>query len=172
MLRILALGFLLMVYPPLLKAQESRTIHRQAYDCRQQFGDNCDRVCRTCHDGAPRPARSAAQLWNPSLLWIDEYEGFSLPFTEEAENFWTTLPYEHFACLECHAEQAGTGQHPLGRLTIEEDWPWDDSEEAARIRYFDGLLLCATCHDPHSGEKNLLRMANDGSKLCLHCHRK
>lgn len=33
-------------------------------------------------------------------------------------------------------------------------------------------IECSSCHDPHSQARTFLRVANDGSKLCLTCHDK
>lgn len=33
-------------------------------------------------------------------------------------------------------------------------------------------IECSSCHDPHSQAKTFLRIANEGSKLCLTCHDK
>jgi predicted CXXCH cytochrome family protein len=39
---------------------------------------------------------------------------------------------------------------------------------------FAGKLECASCHDVHNsgGHESLLRIANEGSRLCLTCHNK
>lgn len=39
--------------------------------------------------------------------------------------------------------------------------------------YVDGQVECATCHDPHTPDNGtFLRIANDGSAVCLACHDK
>lgn len=42
------------------------------------------------------------------------------------------------------------------------------------VRLPNGQVECVSCHDPHdtSGEKKMLVMGNDGSRLCLTCHSK
>jgi predicted CXXCH cytochrome family protein len=48
-----------------------------------------------------------------------------------------------------------------GNLPLFKDQPGDTS----------GRLECATCHNPHNPTNGkFLRMANDGSALCLNCH--
>ncbi len=38
---------------------------------------------------------------------------------------------------------------------------------------YEGRVECASCHDPHrSDTQTFLRVSNDGSVLCLSCHRK
>jgi predicted CXXCH cytochrome family protein len=172
MLRMLTLGVLLL-YPVLLQAQDD-SIHRQAYDCQQRFSDGCDEVCLRCHEGPPPRENSADQLWNPAPLWADDQQvelQWLLP-EEESENFWVTLPYEHRACRECHEDHVGAGNHPMGRTSQADNWHLEEGEDSGGVRYFDGLLLCATCHEPHSREKHLLRIDNQGSRLCLFCHNK
>jgi len=39
-----------------------------------------------------------------------------------------------------------------------------------QIQLFDGLVGCATCHNPYSKRHNELVMSNEGSALCLGCH--
>jgi predicted CXXCH cytochrome family protein len=41
------------------------------------------------------------------------------------------------------------------------------------VRLYSGKVECASCHDPHRSNTNtFLRVANDGSALCLTCHKK
>jgi len=41
------------------------------------------------------------------------------------------------------------------------------------VRLYSGKVQCASCHDPHRSNTNtFLRVANDGSALCLTCHKK
>lgn len=38
---------------------------------------------------------------------------------------------------------------------------------------YDGIVQCGTCHDPHrSNTQTFLRISNNGSILCLSCHKK
>lgn len=38
---------------------------------------------------------------------------------------------------------------------------------------YDGKVQCGTCHDPHrSNTQTFLRLSNDGSAVCLSCHKK
>lgn len=39
-----------------------------------------------------------------------------------------------------------------------------------RIRLFDNMVGCGSCHSPYSQEKKLLVIDNRGSQLCLSCH--
>ena len=39
-----------------------------------------------------------------------------------------------------------------------------------RIRLPDGRVGCGSCHSPYSGERFMLVVPNDGSRLCLACH--
>jgi predicted CXXCH cytochrome family protein len=34
------------------------------------------------------------------------------------------------------------------------------------------FVECASCHDPHVNTQTFLRVANDGSAVCLACHNK
>jgi predicted CXXCH cytochrome family protein len=38
------------------------------------------------------------------------------------------------------------------------------------IKLFDGIVGCATCHNPYSKRHDELVMSNEGSALCLGCH--
>ena len=42
-----------------------------------------------------------------------------------------------------------------------------------QIRFFDGMVGCGSCHNPYAKDKHtMLVMSNNGSALCLACHRK
>ncbi|MBI4593002.1 MAG: cytochrome c3 family protein [Candidatus Rokubacteria bacterium] len=41
------------------------------------------------------------------------------------------------------------------------------------VRLYSGKVQCGSCHDPHRSNTNVfLRVSNDGSALCLTCHKK
>jgi len=41
------------------------------------------------------------------------------------------------------------------------------------VRLYTGKVQCGSCHDPHRADTpTFLRVSNDGSALCLTCHRK
>lgn len=46
------------------------------------------------------------------------------------------------------------------------------SEINKAIKFFDGKIGCASCHDPYSNISTQLVMSNKWSALCLECHKK
>jgi len=79
-------------------------------------------------------------------------------------------------CFDCHTRQGGPADHPVAVAY--------ESARTALISHPQGPKLvcekeggpckvqCSTCHNPHSSKLNLLRVDNQGSALCLSCHRK
>ena len=113
------------------------------------------------------------QTQNPELLWTDiVYPGLypnvsvrPLSSSNTAEQNWEALPALHQVCKECHPTQSEPlHTHPLF-VNMAVDFGNGSVEEM-------GLLLCTTCHDPHSNKAALLRMENAGSQLCQYCHGK
>lgn len=113
------------------------------------------------------------QTQNPEMLWTDIiYPGLypnvstgQLSSSNTDEQNWEALPALHQVCKECHPTQSEpVHNHPLF-VNMAIDFGNGSVEEM-------GLLLCTTCHDPHSNKVGLLRMENAGSELCQYCHGK
>jgi predicted CXXCH cytochrome family protein len=116
------------------------------------------------------------QIHNPELLWNDMVypglypgagisDGGALSSSNSYEQNWALLPAHHQACRECHPDQSiDAHNHPIF-VFMAVDYGNGLVEEK-------GLILCTSCHDPHSNESALLRLENSGSKLCQYCHSK
>ena len=69
----------------------------------------------------------------------------------------------------------GLRSHPLGIRLPEGDETYNAPEwvEAAGLPLTDGRIQCTTCHDAHNTGRHsgMLRISNQGSRLCLTCHR-
>ncbi len=109
---------------------------------------------------------------NPELVWTDMfYPGLypnasitELSSSNTSEQNWEALPALHQSCEKCHPDQsAPMHNHPMF-INMAIDFG-GSSEEL-------GLLLCVTCHDPHSNKVSLSRIENTGSQLCQYCHGK
>jgi len=96
-------------------------------------------------------------------------------------------------CFSCHnpgAQAAGTALAPddkadpfLSHKGSSHAWEVVPDNPSAGAQYplntvlgerlKNGLIVCTTCHDPHSHEQGapFLRATNDGDALCLDCHR-
>jgi len=110
---------------------------------------------------------------NPELVWTDMFYPGLYPNASIAEvsssntpeQNWEALPALHQVCKECHPTQsAAVHNHPMF-VNMAIDFGTGSSEEL-------GLLLCVTCHDPHSNKVALARIENTGSQLCQYCHGK
>lgn len=56
-----------------------------------------------------------------------------------------------------------------GRVEGSGEWGGDPKElERPQVPFIE----CSSCHDPHSERQTFLRIANEGSMLCLTCHQK
>lgn len=145
--------------------EKQATIHSETAECKKTYvPERCDEVCATCHDSATGITGGNLYAYAVDTEFPGLYE------TAAEEDPWLSLPPEHRSCRECHEAYAeDEGNHP-----IFVDSPLDpvlEGEQESSLMYFDGKILCATCHDPHIEDSGLLRMSNSGSALCLKCHR-
>lgn len=62
-------------------------------------------------------------------------------------------------CLGCHQDRAGRGEHKVGI---------SPSGPVSGLPLNDGKISCATCHNPHSKTKFMLR--KPVNEICLSCH--
>jgi len=63
-------------------------------------------------------------------------------------------------CLDCHQERAAKGEHKVGMVP---------SMPVNGMPLSDGKITCATCHNPHSKAKFMLRKPAD--QICRECHK-
>jgi len=96
-------------------------------------------------------------------------------------------------CIECHDDRidsmdkqlgAGSWNHFSSRLEhpIGSDYRQKYNKQPKaftppallnpKIQMFDGKIGCGTCHDRFSGQRYMLAMNNQGSRLCFSCHLK
>ena len=155
--------FILLFIPFSIFGQLAGTVH--------DFGG--DDRCNICHDGRLRSTLFYNLYWSPTL---DAY--LMQPMEGSIE------------CLDCHnggnlkitmgqSTNFGTdlsNHHPISFI-YDNALVLRDSElhEVIRVSKFlkDGRVECVSCHDVHgSGYPNLLKMSNQGSALCLSCHKK
>jgi predicted CXXCH cytochrome family protein len=69
----------------------------------------------------------------------------------------------------------GLRSHPIGIEIPVGAETYNSAEwvEAAGLPLSEGRIQCTTCHDAHNTERipHMLRISNQGSRLCLTCHR-
>ena len=69
----------------------------------------------------------------------------------------------------------GLRSHPVGITypAAAEGYNAPAALDASNLPLDDGRIQCTTCHDAHNTYRHphLLRMSNEGSRLCLTCHR-
>jgi predicted CXXCH cytochrome family protein len=69
----------------------------------------------------------------------------------------------------------GLRSHPIGTPypLAAETYDAPAAVEAAGLPLDNGRIQCTTCHDAHNTQNfgHMLRMSNEGSRLCLTCHR-
>lgn len=140
-------------------------------------------LCSQCHAGASPFAKSAHALATNRAHFASssraEHEGAPGGLDRESQN-----------CMSCHdgaaGADAGTHQFRVGQSGPEGDHPigvpmrvtertrhgdfWLARRVDSRIRLFDGLIGCGTCHSVYAPGQAQLVISNHGSKLCLSCH--
>jgi len=122
---------------------------------------SCDEVCMKCHESVPEVFPAQSDNIEGAAVGAIRMEGGS---SQGWEDLWTSLAREHKECRSCHTDYAqNVGNHPI---FVSFSLP-----ESHVLKTFDGVVLCATCHNPHAGETSgLLRTSNKGSAVCLACH--
>lgn len=104
-------------------------------------------LCLSCHDGS---------VASPVSGFISPAEVGS-PFSEGLQN-------DHPVNM-AYDPSADTGLAPVASVVA----------AGVPLFYQDGIptVQCSSCHDPHNKSRSpkLLRVANNGSGLCLTCHR-
>lgn len=136
--------------------------HHAANTCRQQYDDECTTVCLLCHQ-------------SPSELPL------ALPDTQGAGDM--------AICGQCHDDHVvvyagnrylfkhlGAGNHPSNVRYEESRSGYVEDPQGVKI-FCDAdrtrcTVQCSSCHDPHETVRDLLRVNNNNSRLCLACHRK
>lgn len=114
--------------------------------------DGATKLCLSCHDGT---------------VALDNFGGTTTgsQFISGDANVGTSLSDDHPVSITYDAGSDDELHDVTDPLSI--GGTVDDL-------LFDGKVECASCHDVHNtgNHGSLLRMANDGSQLCLSCHAK
>lgn len=140
--------------------------------------------CAQCHDGSTAERRAGHGSVGRAHLQVNSTEttpGLASP----------GLYDETRTCMACHdgmvAADAGRHvsattsntnpvEHPVGIPYREREARRRGIDLVSlhrldpRVRLFDGLIGCGSCHSVYSSEADLLVMSNLRSKLCLACH--
>ena len=113
------------------------------------------KVCLSCHDGTVAldsfgGRTGATTIDQDALIGTDLSDDHPISIRWSHQ---TGIP-PGTACLNCHTFSPTTLTTPL--------------------KFYNGYVECATCHDPHNGESYpaLLRAPIDGSEICQDCHAK
>jgi predicted CXXCH cytochrome family protein len=142
------------------------------------------RLCMSCHDGV-----NASTVVHGNLV-STKHDVVKPPGHPEPDT--TSTPN----CERCHADIYGTGRRTLVLGTdLSNDHPismpyptqaqapaFKTPTDPARgwggvsqndVKLYAGNVECGSCHNVHSPDmKPFLRKSNDGSALCLTCHKK
>ena len=145
-------ALLLSLLATLAWSQDDANPHKKAATCIYQFSSGCDIICLVCHP--PGELTPSDQV-----------------ITDVAD-----IEDDIILCLDCHSTHAGPNNHAVGveyntLLTKLVSAPDGVKLKCAKTGS-PCKLQCSTCHNPHSSEVNLLRINNQGSALCIACHRK
>ncbi len=168
----------------------ARGLVGSAHDFRQEDGRPLD-LCTPCH--TPHIAAGRAPLLDKrpqDLVSLRPYQALGVELDDSS-----------LLCLSCHdgvmasdvfsfahathspvplgTSWIGTGSlssHPVGvRYPLAQDTYHPESAVTSdgRIKLPDGRVQCISCHDPHNTHRyrGMLVRSNDGSRLCLACHR-
>jgi predicted CXXCH cytochrome family protein len=78
-------------------------------------------------------------------------------------------------CLGCHdgsvAKEVGTHRHPVNALYLGSRKGLNRITDK-KIVLVEGRITCLSFHNPYGTRKGKLVKSNEGSRLCLACHRK
>lgn len=117
------------------------------------FRKNKEELCNVCHDCTQGMSCviGVAHMGN----------------SENIENLSNT-------CLACHDGVEGPFINPEGKMLNKY---YKVKKSFRSIRYskivlVNGKITCISCHNPYKKEDKRLAVSNEGSRLCLTCHRK
>lgn len=138
-------------------------------------------LCLSCHQGTPAMSRGMHAMATKKAHLLGEYR-------TSARHGAIDLDAESKTCMECHdgtlgpdagAHSSGLSgtnfEHPIGVLmrsgghTRGGDFKLSRRVDD-RIRLFEGMVGCGSCHSPYSRESAQLVMSNQNSALCMSCH--
>lgn len=149
------------------------SVHQQTYSCFLGTSSNCTRVCTVCHPPAGQEDNTmplTGQEWNPGMATVQDTYPALYP-KEKSE--WSSVAPPHRACKSCHLDHSAIiRNHPVAVEYSEQFLHSRLQELPEGLPLFDKLVLCATCHNPHSNTRTLLRKEDQQSALCFSCHKK
>ena len=125
--------------------------------------------------GTIRPLRPFqgfhVELTGWSLLCLSCHDGVTAPDVYSSAHALTALAELGDARLT----KTGLRSHPVGIKypAAAERYEPAAAVTAAGLLLEDGRIQCTTCHDAHNTHRHrhMLRISNDGSQMCLTCHR-
>ena len=138
-------------------------------------------ACLSCHDGTvafdalrnlPGSGGFTDSTSVPSAGWTFAGAAAGNLMPDGITKIGTDLSNDHpismaYASAFSPSSTSGTNDHTTGFKD-----PTGDVFSNG-VRLYAGQVQCASCHDPHrSDTPTFLRVSNDGSALCLTCHRK
>ena len=147
---------------------EPQSIHQRAAVCWDDFKSTfldepveCQEVCDSCHSYA---TVIPDQSGNPQAVTTDEI------YPEAPDNTvnWNTIGLLQQSCRDCHFKEIDPATNHA--IFVEHEVSYSENFKETELKLFEGQILCTTCHSPHSGNAALLRIPNQGSRLCIDCH--
>jgi predicted CXXCH cytochrome family protein len=163
--------FLLLLLLVAASAAAVDSIHQQTYNCFVGTSSgNCTGVCTVCHPPGEGDTTMplGGQAWNPGMATVQDTYPALYP-REKSE--WSTLEPQHRACKSCHLDHAALiRNHPVAVEYSDQYLRSRLHDEPVGLPLFDNKVLCASCHNPHSNARALLRKEDWQSSLCLSCH--
>lgn len=138
-------------------------------------------LCLSCHQGTPATSHGVHALATKKAHLRADSRTSMAHGTGDIDK-------ESKTCMECHdgtlSSDAGAhtsglsddnSEHPIGvamrggSRTREGDFKLARGVDQ-RIRLFEGMVGCGSCHSPYSRETSQLVINNRGSALCMNCH--
>lgn len=143
--------------------------------------------CQSCHGATGSDPRAWHIVALESAHWDD---------TREEARGWGLVDRVSARCLGCHDGTVGrnvartSARQPMGMRRNESHPIGMDYREVAlarrldrsspelrdvsllddRIRLFEGMVGCGSCHNPYSDNPNFLVIDGAGGRLCMSCH--
>lgn len=143
----------------------------------EQPGSGPSSMCLSCHDGTiavDAILRTPLQSWVQSPTHQKMLPDATPGACGQCHN--TTSPEKAAAVRHAFIGTDLSDDHPVGiayQFVNNPDFRPIASVLAAGLKFYDGKMECATCHDPHQTTYgSFLRKANVGSSLCQTCHDK
>jgi DmsE family decaheme c-type cytochrome len=172
--------------PPAVNMSECEACHEQQVKTFRQSRMAATSTCASCHGDVTNHLASESDKGEPGeivrfkQLKASEVNERCLTCHQSGPQArWTGGPHERrgLSCISCHSVHSAASEHNQLK-TLHDPETCYTCHASVRSKEMkvshhpvrEGLMSCASCHDPHDGTKEHLISAESINEKCLSCH--